>query len=110
MKLWPWRLYEPTTAATFFSTASRAHRSAPSAVSDSSQTITFSSRPSMPPVSLTQRAYVCAIAGTPAIFTALMSSDRSGAQVMTVTGSLDPPRPQGAHRSRTAAPPPPPPR
>lgn len=110
MKLWPWRLYEPTTAATFFPTASRAHRSAPIGVSDSSQTTTFSSRPSMPPVSLTQRAYVCAIAGTPAIFTALMSSDLSGAQVITVTGSLDPPKPQGARHSRTAAPPPPPPR
>ncbi len=45
----------------------------------------------MPPVSLTQRAYVCAIAGTPASFTALMFSARSGAQVITVTGSLEPP-------------------
>ncbi|GGS67195.1 hypothetical protein GCM10010253_47590 [Streptomyces badius] len=62
----------------------------------------------MPPVSLTQRAYVCAIAGTPAIFTALMSSDRSGAQVITVTGSLEPPvapgsTPQPDSRSAPAA-------
>ncbi|GGT36361.1 hypothetical protein GCM10014713_32530 [Streptomyces purpureus] len=59
----------------------------------------------MPPLALTQRAYAWAMAGIPGILVALVPS---GAQVITVTGSLEPPvvpgsTPQPVSREAPAA-------
>lgn len=97
MKARPFWLYEPTTATAPSRTALRAQAAAPAEVFCSLQVRTRSSCPSRPPSLLTQRAKAWAIAGMPGM---LVARVWSGAQVMTVTGSLEPPWPQGGRRSR----------
>lgn len=97
MKALPCWLYEPTTAVTFLSAARRAQSAAPAEVLCSLQVSTRSSWPLIPPAALTHRAYALAMAGMPGMFVALVPS---GAHVMTVTGSLEPPGRQGARHIR----------